>query len=370
MLIQTSQELQAIYPNSKWDKIETLFPMFQRIENTFLRSFLGSDLIILLNEKYQDLKTISSERTTPTDDRPSLILQACQQVIAYKFFADNSRLLSSSLNRGGGFNRATAANYDDLTEAELESLSKEMFHNANQSLEQLITLLEDDAKSDKPIFREAWSTSEYYYLHQDLFFSTSIQLHTYYKLDGKQNKRVAYNELLPTIRSQQLLSIESHLGHDLTQSLLLVANGNATDISQVLVNYEIEESNYGIVTDSLKDFITHVRLALAAYIRADLSTKPSDEARYHTQGDHILNLGIRNLLSHADIIPQIILTSPLAHDYRTIFGSDYQPPTSATVPSDSVAGPTSAPVPDSSAIGHTKCSCQCSTRSTHILDLT
>ena len=398
MLITSLQELESIIPNSKWDKIDLISPLFLRTENTFLRTYLGPALLALLNQEYatildQDGTIIpttvpeasasASEGSAPVPDASQsdkehilLILQATQQVIVYRTFADNVNILSSSLNRGGGFNRAVASNYDDLSEKDRQALSKEFFLNSNQLLEQLIILLEEDAKSEQPKFREAWSKSPYYFYHQDLFFSTAEQMQFYYNLE---NKRTSYNIILPNIRSQQLLSVESHLGHTLTQSLLSIANGNATDLAQVLTNYEIKEGDYALVKEILEGFIIHVRHALAAYVRADLATKPSEEAHYHTQGDHLLNTGIRHILESADLMPKLILSSPLSRDYEQVYGIKYQAP--ATVPDASPSGFSpegSASVPEASASApNGTCPCPCASKSpwssrttSHILDLT
>lgn len=371
MLITTTEELEAIYPTSRWDRISKLIPLFVKTERTRLAKYLGMPLLQLLNEQYKELcedeggitalhiddeyahcppGTVhgadadapdadasasgdESEEPTMCTQLPLVldVLRTCQEVIVYITLSNNVRILTSSLNQGGGFNTMTTDDYDQSSDTQLKALSQELWRNAMDSLESLLLLLETDALSTH-LYTDLWKQSRYYYYHQDLIFRTADEMSQYSTLDGGRERFIA---VVPGIRNAQNQYITTRIGEELTKCL--VTRSWLTDKDATAQQKELFEL-----------FARHVRLALANYVAIELlrqkasSDKNSTQSRarsemgedYHIQGDREIALALDVVFQHADLFGSYITDSAvLQYEYQRATHQAWQAAPSPSEPS-------------------------------------
>lgn len=371
MLIGTIQELEAIYPTSRWDNIDTLLPLFQKCERTKLVKYLGFPLLKLLQQQYADIVDEEGGITTLQISDPEIydedmdsaeiddvepgqmdneepvitsltidLIRACQEIIVYITLSNNVRILTSSLNQGGGFNMMETADYDQSSESQLKALKDELWNNAMDSLDALLIMLEEDAKSAKR-YTKLWQESNYYYLHSDLIFRTADELSHYLPLDGG---RAAYIRLTPGLRNAQNQYIETRIGSALVQRLCSpLPVEDATGLFDV--------------------FARHVRIALANYTNIELlrlkgtSDKNSTQSRarsemqndYHEYGDREMGLALDVLFNNPSVFAsEISASGVLQYEYGRKMGQSWQTYLGSLEP---------APEPEVPVGG---CSCECS----------
>lgn len=336
MLITTLQELEAVYPTSQWMQIDTLKPLFLKTERTSLVNYLGLPLLKILNKQYAELVReaggitalhiadpqeyepkadveVTAETLTPlTID----VLRICQEIIIYITLSDNVRILTSSLNQGGGFNTMETASYDQSSDTQLKALKDDLWHSAMKSLDALLVLLEDDALTAKQ-YSELWKESDYYYMHSDLIFRTSKELSHYLPID---NGRATYIRLTSGLRNAQNQFIETRIGHELVG---------------VLCKGEKHEG----ASELFEVFARHIRMALANYTYIEYlrlkgtSDKNSTQSRarsemqsdYHEYGDREMGLALNVLFQNPAEFKEIISQSSiLQYEYQRHEGSTWQ----------------------------------------------
>lgn len=359
MLITTTQELEAIYPTSRWDSIDSLIPLFNKCERTKLAKYLGLPLLKVLNTQYQDILDTEGGVTALQIPNPDIydeddsdqagsetltpltvdVLRACQEVIVYITLSNNVRILTSSLNQGGGFNMMETSDYDQSPDTQLKALKEELWNNAMDSLDALLILLEEDAISDRQ-YTELWQASNYFYLHSDLIFRTADELSHYLPLDGG---RAAYIRLTPGLRNAQNQYVETRLGHELVQ---------------FLCKGEMPKEN----TELFETFSRHVRTALANYANIELlrlkgtTDKNSTQSRarsemqndYHEYGDREMGLALDVIFQNPKVFSEYIGgSSILQYEYKRKTGSSWQEYLSSLEPEET---------PDTPADG---CQCPC-----------
>ena len=337
-LITKLQEIDDIYPTSKWDRIDALLAPLEKVERTKLVRYLGQPLLDAIIEDYKaysadpDAFLFAQEDADLGEDAPQAqkenpkarfkvdVIRSCQEIELYITLSNNVRILSSSLNRGGGFNVMTADNYNTPDDKQFESLKRETWHNAMDSVEHLLLLLENDAE-DTQIYSGLWMKSRYYYQHKDLLFTTAVDLQEYLNIDESRERFI---QLLPTIRNCQEIYIGTRIGTKLLRDL-------------VLLNTSSEDY------DSMYELKSLIKQALSQYVDSELSMSPSEAAKVtakgmetirqqrsdaHLNGDRLVGLAIGMILSDADHYARYIVAgSPLAYEYRQRNGVDYAPHT-------------------------------------------
>lgn len=257
MIIRHIEEVTAVYPTSQWDSLDLIKPLFAKVERTKLSNYLGIQLLSWLNNRYDMLADSQTGLVAIDDaaieDKEDLlllnVLRTSQEVVVYIALSNNVRILSSSLNQGGGFNSMTATDYEQSSDAQLKALSQELWRNAMDSLDSLLILLEQDAKEDK-VLTDMWKQSNFYYMHSDLIFRTADELSNYVNIEGG---RAAYIQMTPSLRNIQNQNIETRIGRELTQ---LLTDGSCPDINPI--------SSFFV------EFSRHCKLALANYLNVDI----------------------------------------------------------------------------------------------------
>lgn len=229
MIFSTIQEITSLYPTSKWNKVETLLPMLTDEEYTTLTPFLGEELHAFMQEEYARLiadYSLAKEGlagmaaagdVTDEDRRTAELLRHMQSVTFYSLMSHNRNALSNSLNAGGGFNRMSAADYDPSATQELHDLDREFFSNLHRKIDLMLRALEADALRKKPLWRDKWQHSSYFYLKSDLIFTRAEILNEYHNIE---NSREKFIKLVPDIRFIQQTQIEPRIGQALFSSLV------------------------------------------------------------------------------------------------------------------------------------------------------
>lgn len=336
-LITQLSEINSIYPTSKWDRMDALVAPLEKVERTKLVRYLGQSLLDAVISDYEDYSASpddylyrrqedvdgvpeeETKRENPVARFKLDVIRSCQEVELYMMLSNNIRILSSSLNRGGGFNVMTADNYETPDDKQLESLKRETWRNAMDSVEHLLLLLENDAE-DKKIYTGLWMKSRYYYQHKDLLFTTAVDLQEYLNIDESRERFI---QLLPTIRNCQEINIGTRIGTKLLRDL-------------VTLNTTSNEYNARYELKSL------IKQALSQYVDSELSMSPSEAAKVtakgmetirqqkndaHLNGDRLVSLAVGMILADPDSYAVYITKgSPLAFEYRQRYGEDYLTP--------------------------------------------
>lgn len=368
MLITLAKELYAIYPSSRFSDIEPLKSMFETTERGVLYNILGAPLYHKIVEDYKNDVDANGGiwadcQTDP--DAHIFILRACQQVIVFNALSNTSGILSSSLNQGGGFNQASAQNYDPLDKDVRKDLKLDLYNNALRAVELLLVLLEEDAHNDKR-YTELWKQSTYYFFQSKLLIPTAMMMHPYYLDLGKENHHSRFISLIPNIFDAQSLRIETRIGASLMQELLNAENTDNTETTEETegtensnetehtesteVAEDIESSDEtepeqpvpepeqpqplpeqtehqeqeqqeptpdpaerrSVILASLTDF----RRALAKFVQADITEDKALADGYRHRGDQYLNVAISRFVRRPDLFAEELRTD-LDADFRS-----------------------------------------------------
>lgn len=318
MLISHIEELTAIYPTSRWDNISDLLHLFSKVERSKLSKYLGLPLLTELNTEYKKLaahpggitfyidsiQSDAAEEETVYNEQENKdvsseipealtldVLRACQEIIVYVTLSNNVRILSSSFNKGGGFNSMSTSDYDPSSDVQLKALSVELWRNAMDSLDSLLILLEQDAKENQ-VYTALWKQSVYYYRHSDLIFRTADELSHYINIEGG---RATYIQLTPGLRNAQNQYITTHIGKTLTTMIVEDDCAEDSDIYPFFI-----------------ELSTHIKQALANYANIELlhlrasseknsaqsKTRSELESTYHDSGDREMAMAIDVIVEH------------------------------------------------------------------------
>lgn len=337
MLITKIEELTAIYPTSRFSTLTNLSNLFENVERGVLQQILGSALLQQLIKDYRSVCDLEDGIWANRQDEPDdkiYILRACQSVEVYCALNDNVGILSSSLNAGGGFNQATAGNYDTLDNDVRKDLKNDLYHGSRRAIEQLLMLLEEDANNAK-IYTTLWQTSPYYYEHYNLMFPSAISLHPQY-VDLGSEPHSKYISLVSTIADCQERNINLRIGDTLTESLIKLIHGESlvTDEVRATVTRSMAEivasassatpdltsAETAVLRESvLRNIVCFVRRSLANYIKAELADKQADKDRLENRAEIHMNIAIRHLLVYPSVFHDEFATD-LAKDYRDTYG--------------------------------------------------
>lgn len=351
MLLTSPNELKAIYPSSRFQSIEPLKPMFENVERGLLQRVLGFKLLRQIINDYKELcfrhDGIWSDRIEePTEQ--IYIIRACQSVEVFFALRDNVGILSSSLNQGGGFNEASAQNYDTLSDGVRKDLKGDLYHNANRSLEMLLVILEEDAKTDR-IYTDLWKESSYYYYQRQLLIPSASIMHPFfYDLGVEPHSK--FISLLTNISDAQNLRIGARIGVKLLRELIsLVKDAEEEEEGREGRSAKCEgiEGTEGTEKDEgrrtkdegaprtsyfahrtshiepdtserrlvLLSSLDDIRRAISSYVRSDVESDQLLKNTYIQRGERYLNLAIDHYLQRPDLFHDELATD-LATDYK------------------------------------------------------
>jgi len=292
MLVSQIDEILEVLPTARWKDQTKLLGQIEDEESAMMQPILGNELLDELNNTYRELIGNYGKITTAalvatdiksTDLMPVRLIRQIQKALILRMMADNASTLSVSFNEGGGLNRMASDSYESLSNDEIKELKSEYWHNSITAIEGVLLMLERDALSPKPLWKDKWQSSEWYFQHSDLLFPTLRSLIPFFPMQKKE-RRVEYNEMLPEIRFCQNTYILPMLGQDLIDKILEEENGTTKKTLQL------------------------VRTALGIFIRARVVRTPphSKSETQHQLADleasaqQALHTAIKYMLAHAD----------------------------------------------------------------------
>lgn len=137
MLFSKVQEINKIIPTAKIAKIDNLLPRLCTEEMNTLYPLTGEELLQQMNEDYDAMKDELWEEKERTDEdrMKMMVIRMAQEVILYMYLANNSAILQSSLNIGGGWNSASTDNYEALDDKENTRLDRDLWNCAKRAKE-------------------------------------------------------------------------------------------------------------------------------------------------------------------------------------------------------------------------------------------
>lgn len=338
MLITQIEEIQAYLPPSVYEDPKGLLSLTEDAEESLLIPILGSDLYNKVDDIYQSLLSeyggvlpsqIAKENVTPE----VRLVRLCQKSVLYFTVANNSGLLSISMN-GGGFNKVSTVGYEPASDKDISRFERDAYFNARRGIDRLLVFLEKDARSESPAFSELWKRSDYFYLHGDLLFSTALDMNRFLNIDANREKFIS---LLPDIRYCQDNYIAPEVGEELLDAFI----ASATD-RKILFPEAPDDSNppeesgteggsgQPPVTEPQSDGMGKVgavdpkvwgnaidllKMALAMFVE---NRRPEKQRRY-SENESMLSLrrAVNYIASHADSFGPYIKSSPLYREPDT-----------------------------------------------------
>lgn len=258
MLVSKIDEILEVLPTARWKDPLKLLSCIEDEESALMQPILGDELMDYLQQQYLNLIEKYGKLTSRAlplsdlteDEKPMIrLIRQVQKALILRMMSNNINTLSASFNEGGGLNKMAADSYDSMSGEEIRYVKTELWHNSVKAIDGVLYILERDATSDSPKWKEKWEKSEWYFQHSDLLFPTLRSMLSFYPLP-KTEQRVEFMELLPDIRYCQNTYIMPMLGQDLIDLLLTEQN------------------------DVVKKSLQLVRVALGLFIRAKIVRTP------------------------------------------------------------------------------------------------
>ena len=273
MLLTTDDEIRSLMPTSKWNDVDMLLSCVEEEEQNVVINLLGDELMNRFVAEYERLKAehggITPDVLRPDDfsDQPERrtvrAIRICQKIQLFLALAHNAGLMSVQFNSGGGLNQATAEYYDKADDKSVDRFVKDAYMKANRNVDELLTMLEMDARSPEPMWAEAWKQSPYYYEHSDLLITTALQMQFFLNINSSRQRFI---DLLPDLQFVQQHYIKPRLGDKLTEALIRFNTSN--DVIRYPYHPEGEGSQHPIYPDAMlawDDAIRRVRMAVAIF---------------------------------------------------------------------------------------------------------
>lgn len=300
MLFSKIQEINKIIPTAKIAKIDNLLPRLCTEEMNTLYPLTGEELLQQMNEDYDAMKDELWEEKERTDENrmKMMIIRMAQEVILYMYLANNSAILQSSLNIGGGWNSASTDNYEALDDKENTRLDRDLWNCAKRAKENLLLLLEMDAKANK-VYTEKWKNSNSYYMHENLLFSSAADMHPMFINLGD----------CPHLNFQKYIS----LINDCQDGYIAGAIGEKT-MQQIIRNKT--EKNTGENEGVWNNLSRHVKTALANFIQYEHDGAKHEHLK--NRGEAQLTLARRILTDNYSIFKDFLVDTPLYKDEESV----------------------------------------------------
>ena len=330
MLFSNTQEINQIIPSAKFQKIDNIISRLNSEEMSALLPITGMPLLEALRTDYERLSTTegggiwANYKFEPEDAVRINILRTVQEILLFSYMANNSSILQSSFNIGGGFNKPYTGDYDSLDSKDNERLDKSLWHNARRSKENLLIYLEMDAQN-LHIYTNDWKQSNYYYQHSDLLFTTPSELHPLY-INLGDAPHLNFQAYISILHDCQDGYLAGQLGYPLLQALIErkyqqapVPDGSAVGESQQAAEPSGSPAENNSQLSTLNSQLSiwqpldrHVRTALANF--AEYEKQGAKQSLEHIQhrGQSQLTLAVKYVHDHYDdFLPYIPIGSPL-----------------------------------------------------------
>jgi hypothetical protein len=258
-----------------------------------LYPLIGKELLDQLNEDYETFRNKdgglwSCAQQESKDQTRVTILQTAEEVLLYSYLANHSAILQSSFNMGGGWNKPSTDNYEALDPKDNERLDKDLWHSALRAKENLLLYLEIDARNEQ-VYTEQWKHSDYFYLHQDLLFTTSSELHPLY-INLGDTPHLTFQKYISTLHDCQDGYIAGTIGYTLLQALI--------------------DRKYNTTDPQPSDLSTwtkldrHIRTSLANFTAYEMGGAKNEHLR--NRGQSQLSIATRFIHEHYDTFSAFI----------------------------------------------------------------
>lgn len=233
MLLTTDDEIRSLMPTSKWNDVDMLLSCVEEEEQNVVLNLLGDELMNRFVADYERLKA-EHGGITPDVLRPDMLeeqadrqavraIRICQKIQLFLAVAHNAGLMSVQFNSGGGLNQATAEYYEKADDKSVERFVKDAYMKAHRNTDELLTLLERDARSPQPLWAELWKQSRYYFEQSNLLITTALQMQYFLNINSSRQRFI---ELLPDLQFVQQHYIKPRLGAKLTEAFIRFNTSN------------------------------------------------------------------------------------------------------------------------------------------------
>lgn len=280
MILTTTEELNALLPANVSTRPERLLTLMEQVERTHIVPLLGKPLYQAVCQEYEklhhgegedaegtqmeanDLVTVESDHLGYQYTPMQQLIRLLQVPLVYMTLANNTGILSVSLN-DGGMNMVSAESYDTAKKEDRDAFSRDCYRNAHEGMEQVLLFLEEDAHSDKPEFLKLWSQSPTFYVQYGLLVPTATKFDKYVPID---NSRELFLSLVQRIRYVQDNKIRPELGDTLTDALVQYAAfgpqpSEAKAPEHTAQPIELITHNLSLVTPFDEDLRTYLPIA-------------------------------------------------------------------------------------------------------------
>ena len=237
MILTTTEELNALLPANVSTRPERLLALMEQTERTHIVPLLGKSLYKAVCDEYEklhhgdgtdakgeqmeanDLVTTEADHLGYQYTPMQQLIRLLQVPLVYMTLADNTGILSVSLN-DGGMNMVSAESYDTAKKEDREAFSRDCYRNAHKGMEQVLLFLEEDAHSETPVFLKLWSQSPTFYCQYGSLVPTATKFNQYVPID---DSRELFLSLVQRIRYVQDNKVRPELGDRLTDALVQYA---------------------------------------------------------------------------------------------------------------------------------------------------
>lgn len=288
MLFSTAKEISHIIPTSRITQIDNLISRLNAEEMNSLYPLVGMKLLQKLRTDYEHFSQEeqglwSCDKKDVEDETKVNIIRTAQEVLLYSYLANHNAILQTSINLGGGWNKASTNDYEALDSKDNDRLDKNLWHSSLRAKENLLLFLEQDAR-DQQIYMEEWKESEYYYLHSDLLFTTSSELHPNY-INLGDTPHLTFQSYIATLHDCQDGYIAGTIGYPLLQALI-----DRKYIKPTTDESDTETPNIWRTLDR------HIRTALANFTSYEHTGAKHDHLR--NRGQSQLSIATRFIHEH------------------------------------------------------------------------
>lgn len=303
MLLNTDTELNQHFPSSVIKSVKNLRSLIERAEDIHLKPVLGKPLYKHLINLYKEAAEQKTELSVSSEDTTIRFISLCQSAVTYFAMADSADILTVSLNVGCGMSVVSTEGYAPADEKEKDRFRSNCWSSAWKDVDRIIELLEEDAKSEKPIFCELWKESEWFYFQGDLLLTTAKETEKYLTAEEKRTfDRKRFVEMQGDLRFCQMSFISKSIGDDFLEWLVQY-NYTKTAVPDVSVGSPDGIPNDKVVRKT-KDLLS---MALMAAMRYRRDHRGADE----NDANLALFRAIEYIKQHQDDFGGIIKTSPL-----------------------------------------------------------
>lgn len=208
MLVTKLEEISRFLPGNMISSIVMLESFISQSETAFVRPVLGEPLYNELCERYQ--------AGTCTEEWKKL-LDAVQYPLVNHAFHRAIPKLNVAFTAGGGAQVMVSGQAEIASKDRVEGLRRSVLADAHEGIDQLLLLLEADARSTTPVFDELWQKSEYYFRYEGSLFSTADAFDRCVSINGSRERFV---QLRPEIELAEQMYIRPTLTDELTDALI------------------------------------------------------------------------------------------------------------------------------------------------------